>query len=353
MGDEVRVTVIAAGFDRWDDNRRTHDEEPGLSFLHGEDDDAARDVFGGDDDDDDDLDIGRRRLRRPVVPEVIHAALDHLLTDGRTARVRFTGSADGDLRIGGEPTELARRRADLVDPRGPGCARCTAPASSSCARLGAGAGERGRRGRHHAHRAAVLAVHTADCAPVVLGGRRRRRRRGPRRLAGPGRRGRGRRRRRSWRPWPPGPCGPCRAAASAPSATSSAPTDLDRVAERLGHGVASRTARGHAGPRPARRRPGRAGVPPAWTRSTVIGGCTACDPTRARTGPGPTTGRQAVRGLARARRHDHRRDQVRAGLSAVRARIEAAGGDPERITRRGRHQGLRGRRGRGRAGRGR
>jgi cell division protein FtsZ len=63
LGDEVRVTVIAAGFDRWDEDRRSRgDAEPDLSFLHGEDDEEAPDLFGGDDDDDlglggDDFDV--------------------------------------------------------------------------------------------------------------------------------------------------------------------------------------------------------------------------------------------------------------------------------------------------------
>ena len=63
LGDEVRVTVIAAGFDRWDDDRRSGGTaDPDLSFLHGEDDDEAPDLFGGDDDDDlglggDDFDV--------------------------------------------------------------------------------------------------------------------------------------------------------------------------------------------------------------------------------------------------------------------------------------------------------
>jgi cell division protein FtsZ len=54
LGDEVRVTVIAAGFDRWDGDRRSRDdEEPDLSFLHGDEDEEAPDLFGGDEDDDD------------------------------------------------------------------------------------------------------------------------------------------------------------------------------------------------------------------------------------------------------------------------------------------------------------
>jgi cell division protein FtsZ len=63
LGDEVVVTVIAAGFDRWDEDRRARDDvEPDMSFLHGEDDDEAPDLFGGGDDDDlglggDDFDV--------------------------------------------------------------------------------------------------------------------------------------------------------------------------------------------------------------------------------------------------------------------------------------------------------
>ena len=59
MDDEIRVTVIAAGFDRWDadgDAPRTGDplgdildDDPGRS--------AAVDIFASDDDDDDGFDV--------------------------------------------------------------------------------------------------------------------------------------------------------------------------------------------------------------------------------------------------------------------------------------------------------
>jgi cell division protein FtsZ len=49
MGDEVRVTVIAAGFDRWDDKR-------GARIGGGDAPTRAGSVFG-DDDADDDLDL--------------------------------------------------------------------------------------------------------------------------------------------------------------------------------------------------------------------------------------------------------------------------------------------------------
>ena len=57
MGDEIRVTVIAAGFDRWDDKRPEAERRPSIldrsSLLR--DDDGTPDIFT--DDDSDDLDI--------------------------------------------------------------------------------------------------------------------------------------------------------------------------------------------------------------------------------------------------------------------------------------------------------
>src|SRR6478736_4436351 len=57
MGDEVRITVIAAGFDRWDAEKKGPGGRPG----RGGEPDAVRDVFAtGDDDDiegDDDFDV--------------------------------------------------------------------------------------------------------------------------------------------------------------------------------------------------------------------------------------------------------------------------------------------------------
>ena len=54
MGDEVRVTVIAAGFDRWDDPKARDDDALGGRARRG-DLEPVTDVFG--DADDDDLDI--------------------------------------------------------------------------------------------------------------------------------------------------------------------------------------------------------------------------------------------------------------------------------------------------------
>lgn len=63
MGDEVRVTVIAAGFDRWDDERgRTRDREERRPSLEDDDGPPTADLFGDDDldlddDDDDEFDV--------------------------------------------------------------------------------------------------------------------------------------------------------------------------------------------------------------------------------------------------------------------------------------------------------
>ena len=54
MGDEVRVTVIAAGFDRWDNEKRGEGELAGVQAETG------RDVFAQDDEidlTDDDFDV--------------------------------------------------------------------------------------------------------------------------------------------------------------------------------------------------------------------------------------------------------------------------------------------------------
>ena len=59
MGDDVRVTVIAAGFDRWDDAPRS--ASPASASLDpGEPTGEVpiADVFAHDDEDDDDLDLG-------------------------------------------------------------------------------------------------------------------------------------------------------------------------------------------------------------------------------------------------------------------------------------------------------
>ncbi len=55
MGDEVRVTVIAAGFDRWDDPKARADEAVSSGRVRRGDLEPVTDVFG--DADDDELDI--------------------------------------------------------------------------------------------------------------------------------------------------------------------------------------------------------------------------------------------------------------------------------------------------------
>jgi cell division protein FtsZ len=53
MGDEVRVTVIAAGFDRWDESKGRQSERGGLGLVDGDGlDDESLDLA-----DDDDFDV--------------------------------------------------------------------------------------------------------------------------------------------------------------------------------------------------------------------------------------------------------------------------------------------------------
>ena len=50
MGDEVRVTVIAAGFDRWDDKKGSGRTSVDTSSVFGDDsDDDDLDIEGDDD----------------------------------------------------------------------------------------------------------------------------------------------------------------------------------------------------------------------------------------------------------------------------------------------------------------
>ncbi len=184
MGDEVRVTVIAAGFERWDDQPAR--ERSGNAGYR-----AARDRAGvarrrG-------SRARRRRVRRPGLPEVamgagagVHPA-DWELAGG--IRVRCTGWAQGDL--GGAGSVVQRRRRAVVDlpwtvltqvhgarvvvVEGPGGA--AGEAADAAVATGAGA---------------ALAVLTADCAPVAPGQPRGDPRCGARRLEGSaGRCGRG------------------------------------------------------------------------------------------------------------------------------------------------------------------
>ena len=96
----------------------------------------------------------RRRLRRPVVPQVA-AAIASTVAD---ATLRFTTRADGDFHIGADPAALDAAPAASWPPvRGPGCARSTAPTSSSSS----DPGEHCRRGgRCRGHRRS-----RAPCSP--------------------------------------------------------------------------------------------------------------------------------------------------------------------------------------------
>ncbi len=77
LGDEVRITVVAAGFERWDDARTARRGEsaatgsaPEAKPAAEEPRDVIRDVFADEDDSDDSLVRWGRRLRRALVPQV-------------------------------------------------------------------------------------------------------------------------------------------------------------------------------------------------------------------------------------------------------------------------------------------
>lgn len=93
-----------------------------------------------------------------------------VLGDGRTAHLRCTGVADGDLAVGGPPDALARRRRAVVDlpwlwlrqVHGAEVVVLDDPALvGDLAGTAADAAVTGVSG-------VALAVHTADCAPVAL-----------------------------------------------------------------------------------------------------------------------------------------------------------------------------------------
>ena len=269
-------------------------------------------------DDDDDLGRGRRRVRRPVLPEVarpLHRAI-----------TRF------DCDRGDRPA-LGVRRADLP---GPGSARSTAtgwsPSTRPASTPGAEADARSRRVP-----GAVLAVVHRRLRPGAAGhdGRGGG---GPRRLAGPAggvvdaavdAHASARRRPRS-----PRSLGPC----IRPGATSSARRSRRRRGGSVRPGGAGHDRVGHAGSRRRRRgarRPGR-----GRGRSIArLGVCTACSPVHwSRIGPGATPAdRPPWSGWSR----EHVRPRRRLAAARCRASPRPAA-DPARCGRRG-HQGLRAR----------
>jgi YfiH family protein len=88
------------------------------------------------------------------------------LGDGRVARVGFTGRADGDLRIVGDPVEA---RVRLVDLPWTWLRQVHANRVVVVERPGDAAGEEADAAVTRAS-GAVLAVHTADCGPIALVG---------------------------------------------------------------------------------------------------------------------------------------------------------------------------------------
>ena len=276
MGDEVRVTVIAAGFDRWE-QKGAGDGRAG----------AGRD------------DVGRDATSSATTTTTATAATTTTSTSRRSSSSVRPAAAHALVHrpapTATSPTarrSLARRPPASRRPwtwlhqvHGTDVVVVTAP--------GRARRRRRRRGGHGRRPGAPLAVLTADCAPVALladeaVGHR------PRRLAGPARRRRrGGRRRRCATSAPTRRCAPSSGRASGPGATSSAARS-STVAERYGDAVLATTVWGDAGARRRRRRAGGARRGAGVAAWTIAGGCTACDATwfshRAR----GESGRQAI-----------------------------------------------------------
>ena len=161
LGESMRVTVIAAGFDRWDDSSPRREDSSRLGAPQ-----PARSVRR--------VRRSRRRARRRVWtwtsrrssgdpgPPVLALTLE--LNGARRAEIRFSDRRQGDLGeasraaqraslAGGRWTRLRQQHgADVVTVTAPGeadgaAADAAVTATSDCA---------------------VLTVRTADCAPLAL-----------------------------------------------------------------------------------------------------------------------------------------------------------------------------------------
>jgi YfiH family protein len=93
------------------------------------------------------------------------------MTGGTTAVLVFTTRADGDLAVGGDADELARRRARIVDAPWTWLHQVHGADVVEARVPGDRAGEHADAAITHATRAPV-AVHAADCAAVALVGDR-------------------------------------------------------------------------------------------------------------------------------------------------------------------------------------
>ena len=88
---------------------------------------------------------------------------------GQVARVRFSDRSFGDFCVDGDPAELEARRRDFMGGRWTWMRQVHEARVVAVSRPGYGAGSVGD-GAVTAQPGAVLAVQTADCAPVVIAG---------------------------------------------------------------------------------------------------------------------------------------------------------------------------------------
>ena len=183
LGDEVRITVIAAGFDRYEGEKRP---SRGLTSLGLDDDDDSATASTS-------VRAATTTATATTSSTCPSSCADRALALIEIARRRALGSSSptasaacplrpydslnlGD-HVGDDPPWSAENRAALARPadarrradprpRGCGCARCTAPRVVTAADRRA-ASAAGRRRRRHHHVGLPLVVLTADCAPVA------------------------------------------------------------------------------------------------------------------------------------------------------------------------------------------
>ena len=88
---------------------------------------------------------------------------------GQVARIRFSDRSLGDFGIDGDPADLEARRRGLMSGRWTWMRQVHGAGVVAVSRPGQGAGSEAD-GAATARPGAVLAVQTADCAPVVIAG---------------------------------------------------------------------------------------------------------------------------------------------------------------------------------------
>lgn len=105
---------------------------------------------------------------RSTRPSTTSLAREYEMAEGRVAQVRFTTVADGDLRISRPSPELLEARAKVLDRPWSWVRQVHGATVVEVAAPGDEAGATEADALVTTTEGAVLAIHTADCAPVAL-----------------------------------------------------------------------------------------------------------------------------------------------------------------------------------------